>query len=100
MDAIPFFIILQQNWFIMSLKIWALSLFLKIWALSPLLYAQDWIPDLGNGKYKNPIIYADYSDPDVIRVDDNFYMVASSFNCMPGIPVLKSGDLDNNRPCL
>jgi beta-xylosidase len=79
----------------MSLKIWALSLFLKIWALSPLLYAQNWIPDLGNGKYKNPVIYADYSDPDVIRVDDNFYMVASSFNCMPGIPVLKSGDLVN-----
>jgi beta-xylosidase len=53
------------------------------------------VPDLGNGKYKNPVIYADYSDPDVIRVDDDFYMVASSFNCMPGIPVLHSRDLVN-----
>jgi len=50
---------------------------------------------LGNGRYKNPIIYADYSDPDVIRVDDDFYMVASSFNCMSGIPILHSKDLVN-----
>jgi beta-xylosidase len=55
----------------------------------------QWMPDLGNGKYKNPVIFADYSDPDVIRVEDDFYMVASSFNCMPGIPVLHSKDLVN-----
>lgn len=57
--------------------------------------AQNWVPDLGNGRYKNPILFADYSDPDVIRVDDDFYMVASSFNCMPGIPVLHSKDMVN-----
>jgi beta-xylosidase len=57
--------------------------------------AQNWIPDLGNGSYKNPVIFADYSDPDVIRVGNDFYMVASSFNCMPGIPVLHSNDLVN-----
>ncbi len=57
--------------------------------------AEVWIPDLGNGRYKNPILFADYSDPDVIRVDDDFYMVASSFNVMPGIPVLHSKDLVN-----
>lgn len=57
--------------------------------------AQPWIADLGNGKYKNPVIYADYSDPDIIRHGDDFYMVASSFNCMPGIPVLHSKDLVN-----
>lgn len=54
-----------------------------------------WVPDNGDGTYTNPIIYADYSDPDVVRVDDNFYMVASSFNCIPGIPVLHSKDLVN-----
>lgn len=59
------------------------------------LLAQGWVPDLGNGHYKNPILFADYSDPDVIRVEDDFYMVASSFNCMPGIPVLHSKDLVN-----
>jgi beta-xylosidase len=57
--------------------------------------AEKWIADLGNGKYKNPVLFADYSDPDAIRVNDDFYMVASSFNCMPGIPVLHSKDLVN-----
>jgi len=57
--------------------------------------AQVWQPDNGDGTYKNPIIFADYSDPDVIRVKDDFYMVASSFNCAPGIPVLHSKDLVN-----
>jgi beta-xylosidase len=54
-----------------------------------------WVPDLGNGSYKNPIIYADYSDPDVVRVGADFYLVASSFTCTPGIPVLHSNDLVN-----
>ena len=57
--------------------------------------AQNWIPDLGNGTYNNPILYADYSDPDIIRVGEDFYMVASSFNTMPGIPILHSKDLVN-----
>ncbi|ATY30813.1 glycoside hydrolase family 43 protein [Sphingomonas psychrotolerans] len=43
--------------------------------------------------YTNPILYADYSDPDVIRVGQDYYMVASSFHFSPGIPVLKSRDL-------
>jgi len=54
-----------------------------------------WVPDLGDGNYKNPIIYADYSDPDIVRVGDDFYMIASSFNCTPGLPVLHSKDLVN-----
>ena len=52
-----------------------------------------WQPDLNNGKYKNPIIYSDYSDPDVIRVGDDFYMTASSFNAVPGLPILHSKDM-------
>lgn len=51
--------------------------------------------DNGNGTYTNPILYSDYSDPDVIRVDDKFYMTASSFNCIPGLPILESYDLVN-----
>jgi len=54
-----------------------------------------WQADLENGYYKNPILFGDYSDPDVIRVDDDFYLVASSFNFMPGLPVLHSKDLVN-----
>ncbi|MGL4519801.1 MAG: glycoside hydrolase family 43 protein [Phocaeicola sp.] len=54
-----------------------------------------WVADQGNGTYKNPILYADYSDPDVCRVGDDFYMTASSFNCLPGLQVLHSKDLVN-----
>ncbi len=57
--------------------------------------SQVWVSDLGNGKYKNPIIYADYSDPDVCRVGDDYYMVASSFANDPGLPILHSKDLVN-----
>lgn len=59
------------------------------------LKAQVWVADNGDGTYRNPIIHADYSDPDVIRVGDDYYMVASSFTCAPGIPVLHSKDLVN-----
>ncbi len=50
-------------------------------------------PDAGNGKYSNPIIYEDYSDPDVCRGKDDYYMTASSFSFVPGLPILKSNDL-------
>jgi len=54
-----------------------------------------WVPDLGNGMYKNPVLYADYSDPDIIRVGDDYYLVASSFDAIPGLPILHSKDLVN-----
>lgn len=44
-------------------------------------------------KYRNPVLQSDYSDPDVIRVGDDFFMVASSFNHVPGVPVLHSKNL-------
>ncbi len=52
--------------------------------------------DLGD-KFRNPVLFADYSDPDVIRVGDIFYMTASSFNYTPGLPILVSKDLVNWR---
>ncbi|MGN7987527.1 glycoside hydrolase family 43 protein [Pedobacter sp. 22226] len=54
-----------------------------------------WVADQGNGTYKNPVINADYSDPDAIRVGDDFYMIASSFDAIPGLPILHSKDLVN-----
>jgi beta-xylosidase len=69
--------------------------FICILACVQRLYAQVWISDNGDGTYKNPILYADYSDPDLIRVGDDYYMTASSFNCVPGLPVLHSKDLVN-----
>ena len=56
-----------------------------------------WTADNGDGTYTNPIIHADYSDPDVVRVGSDFYMTASSFNASPGLPILHSKDLVNWR---
>ena len=56
-----------------------------------------WVADNGDGTYRNPIIHADYSDPDAIRVGEDYYMTASSFNAMPGLPILHSKDLVNWR---
>ena len=57
--------------------------------------SEVWVSDLGNGKYKNPVLYADYSDPDACRVGEDFYMTSSSFNCLPGLQILHSKDLVN-----
>jgi beta-xylosidase len=48
---------------------------------------------LPQSSYKNPILFADYSDPDVIRDGANYYLIASTFHFVPGIPILQSGDL-------
>ena len=53
---------------------------------------------LGAQHYRNPILHMDYSDPDVCRVGEDYYMTASSFNCFPGLPVLHSRDLVNWEP--
>ena len=54
-----------------------------------------WVADNGNGTYKNPVLHADYSDPDALRVGEDFYMTASSFEDVPGLPILHSKDLVN-----
>ncbi|WP_370479135.1 glycoside hydrolase family 43 protein [Tamlana flava] len=82
----------------MKLNAFLISLF-----CSTILYAQTnkpyvsevWVADNGDGTYNNPIIYADYSDPDVVRVGDDYYMTASSFNVAPGLPILHSKDMVN-----
>jgi beta-xylosidase len=60
-----------------------------------MISSKIWNADLGNGYYKNPILYTDYSDPDAIRVGDDYFMIASSFCNVPGIPLLHSKDLVN-----
>ncbi len=54
-----------------------------------------WIADNGDGTYRNPILYTDYSDPDAIRVGGDYFMVASSFCNSPAVPLLHSKDLVN-----
>jgi beta-xylosidase len=60
-------------------------------------HSSVWAPDQGDGTYKNPVLFADYSDPDAIRVGNDFYLVASSFDQVPGLPILQSTDLVNWR---
>ncbi|HVS53469.1 MAG TPA: glycoside hydrolase 43 family protein [Opitutaceae bacterium] len=55
--------------------------------------ADPWLPDSGDGTYRNPVLFADYSDPDVVRVGEDFWLVSSSFNQAPGLPILHSRDL-------
>jgi beta-xylosidase len=54
-----------------------------------------WVADLGDGRYQNPVLPGDWSDPDVVRVGEDFYLTASSFANVPGLPILHSKDLVN-----
>ncbi|MCK3684701.1 family 43 glycosylhydrolase [Maribellus sp. YY47] len=55
--------------------------------------------DNGDGTYTNPVIFADFPDPDVIRVDDVYYMVSTTMHIFPGATILKSYDLVNWEYC-
>ena len=57
--------------------------------------SKTWNPNVKNGMYRNPVIDADYSDPDVCRVGNDYYMTSSSFQCFPGLQILHSTDLVN-----
>ena len=57
--------------------------------------ARSWTADNGNGTFTNPLFYDEFTDPDMIRVGTDFYLVASSMHAMPGLPLLRSKDLVN-----
>ena len=63
------------------------------------LMAQKTHSDNGDGTYTNPVIAADFPDPDVILVDDTYYMVTTTMFIFPGVTVLKSYDLVNWEYC-
>ena len=66
-------------------------------ALQAQYVSEVWSPDNGDGTYTNPVINADYSDPDVCvgASGEDYYLTASSFQCIPGLPILHSKDLVN-----
>lgn len=78
-----------------AIIIFLLFIYASLSAQNKNYISEVWCSDNGNNTYTNPIIHADYSDPDVIRVGDDYYMTASSFNCVPGLPILHSRDLVN-----
>lgn len=61
--------------------------------------AQSWTADNGNGTYTNPLFYDEFSDPDIIRVGDDYYLAGTTMHCLPGVVVLHSKDLVNWRFC-
>ena len=70
-------------------------LFLVPLSITAQYRSEVWSPDNGDGTYTNPVINADYSDPDVCVVGEDYYLTASSFQCTPGLPILHSRDLVN-----
>ena len=81
---------------IMKKIIAVIAAFLPI-MMSAQYISKVWSPDNGDGTYTNPVINADYSDPDVCvgASGEDYYMTASSFQCTPGLPILHSNDLVN-----
>ncbi|HEY3413137.1 MAG TPA: glycoside hydrolase 43 family protein [Armatimonadota bacterium] len=57
--------------------------------------APTWTADNGNGTFTNPLFYDEFSDPDMIRVGDDYYLTGTTMHAMPGLPVLHSRDLVN-----
>lgn len=55
----------------------------------------SWTADNGNGTFTNPLFYDEFSDPDIIRVGDDYYLAGTTMHCTPGLVVLHSRDLVN-----
>lgn len=73
---------------------WLAALLVGI-AISGAASAQTWTADNGDGTFSNPLFYDEFSDPDLIRVGDDFYLTGTTMHSMPGLPVLHSKDLVN-----
>jgi len=75
------------------MKSFILQVALAVFAIS--MPARAWLADNGNGTFTNPLFYDEFSDPDMIRVGDDFYLTGTTMHAMPGLPVLHSKDLVN-----
>lgn len=80
-------------------KILAIGLVATTVLFNTTVCAQDLHSDNGDGKFTNPVIPGDFPDPDVIRVDDTYYMVSTTMFVFPGVTLLKSKDLVNWEYC-
>jgi beta-xylosidase len=71
--------------------------FFHLFTFSPLANAQQrsWTADNGNGTYTNPLFYDEFSDPDILRVGDDYYLAGTTMHTVPGLVILHSKDLVN-----
>lgn len=56
---------------------------------------QSWTADNGNGTFTNPLFYDEFSDPDILRVGDDYYLAGTTMHAVPGLVILHSKDLVN-----
>ncbi|MCR4919750.1 MAG: family 43 glycosylhydrolase [Prevotella sp.] len=55
----------------------------------------SWTADNGNGTFTNPLFYDEFSDPDILRVGDDYYLAGTTMHAVPGLVILHSKDLVN-----
>ena len=60
-----------------------------------LAMAQSWTADNGNGTFTNPLFYDEFSDPDILRVGEDYYLAGTTMHAVPGLVILHSRDLVN-----
>ena len=56
---------------------------------------KSWTADNGNGTFTNPLFYDEFSDPDILRVGDDYYLAGTTMHTVPGLVILHSKDLVN-----
>ena len=89
--------ILIDNLIIVSSNIWliAITILFAFHFYSVPCSALSWTADNGNGTYTNPLFYDEFSDPDIIRVGDDYYLAGTTMHTVPGLVILHSKDLVN-----
>ncbi len=70
-------------------------LFIFYFIFSHAVAQTSWTADNGNGTFTNPLFYDEFSDPDVIRVGDDYYLAGTTMHSVPGLVILHSRDLVN-----
>ena len=85
-------VVINIRWMMVILFTIHYSLFISV---APTAWAQSWTADNGNGTFTNPLFYDEFSDPDVIRVGDDYYLAGTTMHAVPGLVILHSKDLVN-----
>ena len=81
--------LVRNSWLIAIHILFAFHFF-----MSP-CYGQSWTADNGNGTFTNPLFYDEFSDPDILRVGDDYYLAGTTMHTVPGLVILHSKDLVN-----
>ncbi|MBP5764947.1 MAG: glycoside hydrolase 43 family protein, partial [Bacteroidales bacterium] len=79
----------------MTLPKLCVAALLAIVAVGATAQPRSWTADNGNGTFTNPLFYDEFSDPDIIRVGDDYYLAGTTMHSVPGLVILHSKDLVN-----